>query len=452
MDEDTIVALATPPGRAGIALIRLSGNQSQEIIRSVFEPLPLRWQGRKSYHGFIHQQGRRIDECLVTIFKAPRTYSGEDMAEISLHSNHALIEAVIDLTCRFGARPALPGEFTFRAFRNGKLDLLQAEAVNELIQANSRVFAQMEFGNLEGRLSKRIDSIRSRLLQMAVAIETDIEFAEDQNLETADAVFGLSAAAADLEKVLSQSRFNEILDNGVHVVIAGMVNVGKSSLFNALLMKERSIISHLPGTTRDYIQEKLHLDGLPFQITDMAGIRPGTGDDIENQGMSRSLDKIAQADAVIFVVDASRPVLDGDREIYRLLGNKKRILLANKKDLAPDGALATIRRDFPGETVHLLSARNGENLEPLIDFLRNLWRQTEALAGELAVNLRQKTLLEKLLHNLRQIERMQSLCPLPAEVIAEEIRLGLRLIGELTGAISSAEVLQGIFAKFCIGK
>ena len=452
MDEDTIVALATPPGRAGIALIRLSGSQSQEIIRSVFEPLPQPWQGRKSYHGFIHHQGRHIDECLVTIFKAPRTYSGEDMAEISIHSNHALIEAVIDLTCRFGARPALPGEFTFRAFRNGKLDLLQAEAVNELIQANSRVFAQMEFGNLEGRLSKKIASIRSRLLQMAVAIETDIEFAEDQNLKIADAVPGLSAAAADLEKILSQSRFNEILDNGIHVVIAGMVNVGKSSLFNALLMKERSIISHLPGTTRDYIQEKLHLDGLPFQITDMAGIRPGTGDDIENQGMSRSLDKIAQADAVIFMVDASRPVQDGDHEIYRLLGNKKRILLANKKDLAPDGALAAIRRDFPGETVHLLAARNAENLEPVIDFLKKLWRETEAVAGELAVNLRQKTLLEKLLQNLRQIERMQSLSLLPVEVIAEEIRHGLRQIGELTGAISSAEILQGIFAQFCIGK
>ena len=277
------------------------------------------------------------------------------------------------LACRLGARPALPGEFTYRAFRNGKMDLLQAEAVNDLIHANSRVYALMEFGNLEGRLSKMVGSIRARLLQMAIAIETEIEFAEDQRLETDAIDPGLTAAINDLEKILSQSRFNEILDQGMHIVIAGKVNVGKSSLFNALLMKERSIISPLPGTTRDYIQEKLHLDGLPFQITDMAGIRHGAGDDIENQGMRRSLDKIAQADAVIFMVDASRPLEDSDHEIYRLIREKKRILLANKNDQALERAAENIRQAFPGETVHLVSAKNQENLQPIVDFLKGLW-------------------------------------------------------------------------------
>ena len=452
MDDETIVALATPPGKAGIAVIRISGSKSQAIVRGLFEPQPGAWQGRKSYHGFIHSQGRHIDECLVTVFKAPRTYSGEDMAEISLHSNLAIIEAVIDLACRLGARPALPGEFTYRAFRNGKMDLLQAEAVNDLIQANSRVYALMEFGNLEGRLSRMVASIRARLVEMAIVIETEIEFAEDQRLETDAVDPGLTAAIDGLEKILSHSRFNEILDQGMHIVIAGRVNVGKSSLFNALLMKERSIISHLPGTTRDYIQEKLHLDGLPFQITDMAGIRDDSGDDIENQGMRRSLDKIAQADAVIFMVDASQPPHAGDHKIYRLIREKKRILLANKKDLAPAGAAGNIRRAFPGETVHLLSARNGENLEPVIDFLKGLWHEIGEPAGDTAVNLRQKALLEKLLQNLGQIRQMQAQRPAQTEMIAEEIRRGLRLIGELTGAVSSAEILRGIFAQFCIGK
>jgi tRNA modification GTPase len=452
MDEDTIVALATPPGRAGIALVRLSGGKSQEIVNGLFEPLPPRWQRRKCHHGFIHSREGRIDECLLTVFEAPRSYSGEDMAEISIHSNPAIIEAVIDLACRLGARPALPGEFTYRAFRNGKLDLLQAEAVNELIQANSRVFARMEFGNLEGRLSALVGSIRSRLLQMAVAVESDIEFAEAQDLEIDGAVPGLAAAVADLERILAQSRFNEVLDRGLHVVIAGMVNVGKSSLFNALLLKERSIISDAPGTTRDYIQERLHLDGVLFQITDMAGIRSGSGDDIENQGMRLSLDRIAQADAVIFMVDASRPVQEGDRRIHLMLQGKKRILLANKKDLAAPGAATAIGREFPGETVHLLSARNGEGLQPVVDYLKSLCREAEAGAGELVVNLRQKNLLGRLLRNLKRIAAMPPRPPLPAEVIAEEIRQGLRWIGELTGAISTDDVLRGIFSTFCIGK
>ncbi|MCX6555068.1 MAG: GTP-binding protein, partial [Candidatus Aminicenantes bacterium] len=283
-------------------------------------------------------------------------------------------------------------------------------------------------------------------------VETELEFAEEQRLEMTAADDGLKAAANDLETILGQSRFHDILDQGMQVVIAGKVNVGKSSLFNALLMKERSIISHLPGTTRDYIQEKLHLDGLPFQITDMAGIRDSSGDDIENQGMLRSLDKIAQADAVIFMVDASRPLDASDREIYHLTGRKKRILLANKSDQAQERVVRSIRQAFDGETIHLVSAKNGENLEPVVDFLKSLWQEMGDPAATILVNLRQKSLLEKLLQNLREIERMQAQPAVQAEALAEEIRHSLQLIGELTGAVSSAEILQGIFAQFCIGK
>ncbi|MCX6556042.1 MAG: tRNA uridine-5-carboxymethylaminomethyl(34) synthesis GTPase MnmE [Candidatus Aminicenantes bacterium] len=452
MDDGTIVALATPPGKAGIAVIRLSGNDCQAIVNSLFEPQPAEWQARRSYHGFIRAEGRRIDECLVTLFKAPRSYSGENMAEISLHANAFIVEEVIGLACRLGARLALPGEFTYRAFRNHKMDLLQAEAVNSLIRANSRVYALMEFNNLEGRLSKRIGSLRERLTQMAIAVETELEFAEDQQLEMADAGQGLRAAAGDVEAILSQSRFHDVLDQGMRVVIAGKVNVGKSTLFNALLMKERSIISHLPGTTRDYIQEKLHLNGLPFQITDMAGIRDGSTDDIENQGMRRSLDQIAQADAVIVMVDASLPLDASDRTIGRLSNGKKRILLANKRDRAKQRAVKGIRQAFPGETVHLVSAKNGENLEVVVDFLKCLWHELGDPATTILVNLRQKSLLEKLLLTLRGIERMRAQRPVQAEALAEEIRHGLQLIGELTGAVSSAEILDGIFAQFCIGK
>ena len=452
MDEDVIVALATPPGRAGIAVIRISGSQSASIVRKIVRPLPAKLVARRSYHGYLYDAAQRIDDCLAVIFRAPRSYNGEDMAEISLHSNLFVVEEVIGLICAHGARPALPGEFTYRAFKNGKLDLLQAEAVNDLIQANSRAGALMQFNNLEGRLSKAVARLRSVLLQAAIQLETRIEFAEDQHLEETPAGSDLTAAAAALEKILAQSRFSEVLNNGLQVVIAGRVNVGKSSLFNALLLKERSIVSALPGTTRDTIQEKLVVDGFPFHITDMAGIRDASGDDIEKQGMQRSVDKIAQADAVIFMVDASLPLAGTDRRIYELLAAKKRLLLANKSDRAVAGVVQGIRAAFPGETMHLVSAKNGENLDVAVNFMKDLLRQMPDAAGQTVVNFRQKILLEKLLKKIKLIGRMQADGLDAAEVVAEEIRQGLGLIGELTGAIGSADILRGVFAKFCIGK
>ena len=452
MDDDAIVALATPPGRAGIAVIRISGSQSERIVRKIVGPLPARLDARRSYHGFIHHEGRRIDECLAVVFKAPRSYSGEEMAEISLHSNLFIVEEVIGLICACGARPALPGEFTYRAFRNGKLDLLQAEAVNDLIQAQSRAGALMQFNNLEGRLSKTVAALRAALLQAAIQIETQIEFAEDQQLDVAAPAGELSGAAAVMENILAQNRFSAILNRGLHVVIAGRVNVGKSSLFNALLLKERSIISPLPGTTRDYIQENLVLDGFPFHITDMAGLRAGSGDDIENQGMERSLARITQADAVLFMVDASQPLAETDMQIYKLLAGKSLLLLANKSDLARSEVVQSIEAAFPAETVHLISAKNGEHLDAAVHFMKGLMQQLPDPSGQTVVNFRQKVLLEKLLEKIRHIVRMQSPGLETTELVAEEIRQALALIGELTGTISAEDILRGVFATFCIGK
>jgi tRNA modification GTPase len=452
MDDDSIVALATPPGRAGIAVIRISGRQSERIVRKIIGPLPAKLEARRSYHGFIHHEGRRIDECLAVVFRAPHSYSGEEMAEISLHSNLFVVEEVIGLICACGARPALPGEFTYRAFRNGKLDLLQAEAVNDLIQAQSRAGALMQFNNLEGRLSKTVAALRSVLLQAAIQIETQIEFAEDQHINAGAPAGELSGAVAVLENILAQNRFSAILNQGLHVVIAGRVNVGKSSLFNALLLKERSIISPLPGTTRDYIQERLVLEGFPFHVTDMAGLRQDSGDDIENQGMERSLAKIRQADAVLFMVDASQPLAETDMQIYKLLAGKSLLLLANKSDLARSEVVKSIETTFAAETVQLISAKNGEHLDAVVRFMKGLLQKLPDPSGQTVVNFRQKVLLEKLLEKIRHIERMQSRGLETTELLAEEIRQGLGLIGELTGAISAEDVLHGLFATFCIGK
>jgi len=450
MDEETIVALATPPGQAGIAVIRFSGSLSRAILSRIIRPLPKQWQPRRSFHGYIQDGSRRLDECLAVFFPAPRSYSGEDMAEISLHSNLFIVEETLALACRHGARPALPGEFTYRAFRNGKLDLLQAEAVNDLIRANSRAGSLMEFGNLEGRLSRTVGAVRDALLQAAAEVESAIEFAEDQHLVVNDEGSALAAAAADLERILAASRFSDVLTQGLKVVIAGRVNVGKSSLFNALLLQERSIVSALPGTTRDFIEETLRLDGFAFRVSDVAGLRPAAGDDIENQGMQRSLDKIADADAVLFMVDASQPLAESDLEIARRLGAKKRLLLANKSDLADEGVVSSIRAAFPGETVHLVSARSGDNLGAVSTFLKGLLRDIPDAAGVVAVNLRQKGLLQELYDGIGRIRRLPA--PAPGELVAEEIRHCLGVIGELTGAIAPDDILRGVFARFCIGK
>ncbi len=452
MDEETIVALATPPGRGGIAVIRLSGALSEDIVRKVFQPLPARVRDRHSYHGFIHDAGRRIDEGLAVFFRAPRSYSGEAMAEISLHSNLFLVEEALALACRHGARTALPGEFTYRAFRNGKLDLLQAEAVNELIRANSRAGSRLEFDNLEGRLSASVAEVRDALLQAAIEVETGIEFAEDQHIEAGRDQGGLAAAAVLLEKILACSRFSEVVSRGFQVVIAGRVNVGKSSLFNALLLRERSIVSALPGTTRDYIEETLVLDGFTFRVSDAAGIRAAGGDDVENQGMQRSLERIAAADAVLFMVDASQPLQESDLEIHRLLGGRKHILLANKSDRGREDVIAAICAAFPGEDLNLISAKYGDNLEAATAFLASLPGELAAPADAVAVNLRQKDLLQKLRATIGRILRLQAQEPAPGELVAEEIRQGLHLVGELTGAIGVDDILRGVFAGFCIGK
>jgi tRNA modification GTPase len=453
MDEETIVALATPLGPGGIALIRFSGSRSQEILGRIVRPLPAAPRARHSYHGFLHDGERRIDECLAVLFRAPRSYSGEDMAEISLHANPFLVEEALALACRLGARPALPGEFTYRAFRNGKMDLLQAEAVNDLVRAGSRAGSRLEFGNLEGRLSRAVAALRDLLLRAAVEVEAGIEFAEDQHLAAAgDAGAALAAAATTLEAVLASARFSEVLSRGLRVVIAGRVNVGKSSLFNALLLRERSIISELPGTTRDYIEETLLLDGFAFRLSDVAGIRADGGDAVEALGMRLSRERIAASDAALFVLDASQPLQAEDREVDRLLAGKPRLLLANKCDLAGDEVVAGVRAAFPGEALHLVSARQGTNLDAVTDFLRGLLRGIPDAAAATALNLRQRSLLERLGERIAQARRLLATAPPASELAAEEIRQGLGLIGELTGAIGAEDILRGVFAGFCIGK
>ena len=454
MEHDTIAALSTPLGRGGIAVIRISGDETLPVLSAVVESLPPALRSRKAYHSFIHKAGKRIDECLVTFFKGPKSYTGEDVAEISVHSSPFVVESILELIFRHNVRQALPGEFTFRAFKNGKMDLIQAESVNELINANSRYHASMKFDNLEGKLSDLVSTLRQHLLELGVRIESVIEFQEDQYLDHIEISDEIAKAIEVIERVVSHSRFNDVLDKGFNIVIAGKVNVGKSSLFNHLLMEDRSIISSIPGTTRDFIKEKVYIDGFPFEITDVAGINNATDDHIESIGIARSFEKIAKSDAVIFLLDASRPLEETDTGIYDSIREKEKLILINKLDAAQQRNLEALRGFFTEreEEFFEISLKDEMNVDVVPFFLKRMVKRIESQAADFSINQRQKNLLERLLEVLNTVNRMVAEGTAEVEIIAENIRAGMDLIGQLTGHISTDDILNRIFATFCVGK
>jgi len=454
-DNDTIAALSTPWGRGGIAVIRISGLETQSILKKIIRPIPTPLTPRKASHSFIVAGKKRIDECVVIFFKAPNSYTGEDSAEISLHSNPLLVEEVLHIIQEINRetiRTAMPGEFTYRAFKNGKIDLLQAESVNELINANSRTYAHMKFGTLEGRLSNLMEELKNELVNLGVRIETKIEFEEDQYLEENLPVDQLESPLERIESLLSNARFNELLNKGLSVVIVGKVNVGKSSLFNTLLMEERSIISHIPGTTRDFIREKLYIDGFPVEITDVAGINKETRDDIEAQGIQRSLEKIKNCDAVILTLDASRPLDQNDKKLYDLVRNKKKLIAVNKLDIKDEKVLSSVADYFTDEEIVYISVKEHIDIEKVSGFLKELLEQIKTKESEFTVNQRQRQALEELKKILVKLKDMAAMDRLQIEIAAEEIRHAEDIIGRLLGEITPDDILNKIFSEFCIGK
>jgi tRNA modification GTPase len=453
-DTDTIAALSTPWGRGGIAVIRISGEKTLPVLKKILAPCPAKIIPGKTYHSYIVSGEKRIDECIMVFFKAPHSYTGEDTAEISLHSNPFLVEEALHLICSAetrGIRLALPGEFTYRAFKNGKMDLLRAESVNELINANSRYFAHMKFGTLEGKLSRFMEKLREDLIDLGVRLETKIEFEEDQFFEPIDLGSHLDPPLKRLETLLANARFNELLNKGLNVVIVGKVNVGKSSLFNTLLMEERSIISSTPGTTRDFIREKIYIDGFPVEITDAAGIHRESQDDIEIQGIRRSLEKIKTSDAVLFMLDASRALDDTDKEIYELVKEKKKLVILNKVDIKEQSASEAVKAYFKDEVIQEISVKEHTNIEAIANFLKGIIQHIKGKETEFSVNQRQKLALEELRTILTRVKEMATL-PSQVELSAEEIRRALQIIGQLMGEITPEDILNKIFSQFCVGK
>ncbi len=451
MDEETIVSLATPLGRAGVAVVRVSGKKTRDILDSITNKKKNEFKHRLATYCLFKLNSKIIDDGLVTFFQGPNSFTGEDVAELSIHSNPVIIDELISYIIDLGARQSLAGEFTYRAFKNGKIDLIQAESINDLINSNSKLSTQMSFNNLEGKLSKLLNSVKKLLTKLGIIIESSIEFGEEHYLEDKPIIDELENTLRYIEQILSASRFNNILDNGFKIVIAGKVNVGKSSIFNELVLEDRSIVSDIPGTTRDFIEKKIFLNGFAFEIIDIAGFNDKSSDVIEDEGMKRSLEKLNNCDAVIFVLDSSANTDKNDMAIYELIKDKKHIIIANKKDISDDNKLNTIKDNFIGENINWISVKKNDNTDIVINFLKSLTDEMEDSSSDIIVNQRQKKILIELVR-LMKIILIEQKDETNTELIAEDIRGALNLIGEITGKVAPEDILNGIFSTFCVGK
>jgi tRNA modification GTPase len=455
--EDTIIAIATPPGFGGLGIVRISGRKALQVAGRIFEPKakskrPL--PERRPIFGLIRDPERReaLDEAFLTYFKAPRSYTREDVVEMSTHGSPAVLEGILKVGTRGGARLARPGEFTLRAYLNGRLDMIQAEAVNDLIRSVSLAQAKICVRQLGGSLSRRLARLRARLVALLSRVEAGLEF-PDENLKT-NAASDLKAVASlteDVERLVATYDTGRALVEGITLAIVGRTNVGKSTLFNALLEEDRAIVTPFPGTTRDFLREQMIIDDIRFHLVDMAGLGRPTHP-IEKRGISKG-EKIArEADGLLIVLDASRRNSQEDERLIRKYRGKNSILILNKSDLPRKLAVRTVKELAGPSPVVEVSALKGRNIVRLrarisACFVPGAAKNEE----EIILHGRQKDTLQAILEALRRARALLAKKH-SEEVYAEEIRTAIRFVGELTGEVRAEEVLDDIFGRFCVGK
>ena len=462
---DTIVALSTPPGAGAIGVIRLSGPQAISIVDEVFYGRNLtKVEGNTVHYGKVKDENNKvIDECLATVFKAPKSYTKEDVIEISCHGSSYIIEQLVQLFLRKGARHAERGEFTLRAFMNGQLDLSQAEAVADLIASNNEGSHELAMKQMRGGFSDQIAELRQELIDFAALIELELDFGEE-DVEFADRgkLENLVAEIkAVIKRLIDSFHLGNVIKNGVATVIAGRPNAGKSTLLNALLNEERAIVSDIAGTTRDTIEEGLNINGINFRLIDTAGIRKAQ-DAIEKIGVDKTMEKISQSTVVIYVFDVleSKPEdLWGDVDRF-LEGSKvltkgsKQIFVANKMDLNPYTEPSAYYKDglITADNLITASALNKMNIEALKDLLHDAVIENPELMDQTIVsNSRHYDALHKAHESLdRVLGGLTS--GITGDFIAMDIRQALHHLGEITGEIHTDDLLESIFGRFCIGK
>ncbi|MBK6937989.1 MAG: tRNA uridine-5-carboxymethylaminomethyl(34) synthesis GTPase MnmE [Chitinophagaceae bacterium] len=452
--EDTIVALATPQGIGAIGVVRLSGGKSVSIINSLFPAKDLSAQQSHTLHiGFIKEEDKILDEVVVSIFKGPKSYTGEDVIEISCHGSPFIQQEVIKACIKKGARLAKPGEFTQRAFLNAKLDLTQAEAVADLIASNTASSQKAALHTMRGGFSQHLKELRERLIRFSALIELELDFAQE-DVEFADRkqFFGLlNELETSINQLLQSFSLGNVIKNGVSVAIIGKPNAGKSTLLNSLLNENRAIVSEIPGTTRDTIEEIINIDGILFRLIDTAGIRQHTADVIETAGMERSLEKMKQAGLVLYLFDVKENKPDVESQILAFKKFAENIIaVANKTDLAEIGEA---RSRFAGiNGVIFISAKKNHHIELLKEKMVETVLQGKVHNEETIItNARHFHALKEVSRSLSEI-RIGLEKNLPGDLLALDIRRCLHYLGEITGEITNEDQLDYIFSKFCIGK
>jgi tRNA modification GTPase len=453
--RDTIAAISTPPGNGGIGIVRVSGAQAAAISDTIFRPAKSGGlQSHRFYFGAIcdPNTGETIDEAMVVLMRAPRSYTREDVLELHCHGGMLVVERVLALTLASGARLADPGEFTRRAFLNGRIDLVQAEAVMDIIGSQTEAALRLAQRQREGVLSHRIDEARRFLLHALALVEAYIDFPEDDlgeadNAAVASAVNGARRIIAELLSGFDDGR---ILREGISVLIIGKPNAGKSSLLNRLLNENRAIVTHIPGTTRDIIEETINLGGLPVRLLDTAGIRL-TSDMIEQAGITRAMDKIPLADLVLFVLDASRPFDNEDRFIWDALSASTVITVLNKSDLPNSIALPD---EMAANRLVPISAFSGEGVETLkMEVRRTFLHETTLDSREFVAISRARHRDALVSADVIMDGVMAALqSDFELELLAVDLRDALAAIGSVTGQTTTDDVLDLIFSSFCIGK
>ncbi len=458
-EEETIAAISTPFGESGIGIVRISGSSAEPIARKLFKP-----KKDQSYfisHQFHYgeiidiQSGKAVDEVLIVLMKSPKTYTREDIVEIHCHGGYFVLQKVLELVLKEGAQMALPGEFTKRAFLNGRIDLTQAEAVIDLIRAKTQTSLEIANQQLSGWLYREMAELKARLIEHLALIEAHIDFPEEEIEPIAldEMKQDLKGMIQKIREWISSYEEGKIFREGISCAIIGKTNVGKSSLLNVLLKEERAIVTPIPGTTRDVIEEVLNIYGIPVRLMDTAGMRK-PADSIEQEGVRRAKERVADSDFVLLMLDGSRALDDDDKEIFKEIKGKKKVVAVNKNDLPFEISLEDVKRLLPEDPIISISALKNTGIDDLkrAIYTSLVHRDVRSTPEHLIVaNIRHKTALTRARDNLsnamKGLEEGTSL-----EFIAFEIRSALEALGELVGETATEEILNRIFEQFCIGK
>jgi tRNA modification GTPase len=455
---DTIAAISTPVGQGGIGIVRLSGKEALSIADKIFlskdKEKPSGYKTHTVHYGWIvgGETSEHIDEVILTVMRAPRSYTKEDIVEISCHSGIVVLREILDLVLRSGARMAEPGEFTKRAFLNGRIDLDRAEAVLDIINAKTELALESGLRQLQGALSREINRLKDALLETIALLEAHIDFPEEDIGGVDKKKIGrvIDTALKDLSGLLDSAKHGKVLREGISAVILGRTNVGKSSLLNALLKEERAIVTHVAGTTRDAIEEILDLKGIPLKIADTAGIIEPR-DLIEKEAIKRTHSYLEKADLVLLVFDASSSLTKQDEELIKKAGDKNTIAILNKSDLKPKINEQEIKKRFAN--VAKISALTHKGLRELeAKIIGSVWEGKVGASDEVMVtNARHAQALREALAALERA-RDSEMRNLSIEFIVEDLKLCRNHLGSITGETVDDEILDKIFSEFCIGK